>query len=137
MVVEDIMTRDPVTVDAESPVSEALRILHDLDVRHVPVVSAGALIGMLSDRDLRVAEIKALESATDIEDAVDDPLLGPIASVMRTNFISVTAEDDVAEVIDLMLEHKSGAVPVVERHSDTLVGIVSYIDILREAREFF
>lgn len=139
MVVEDIMTRDPVTVDSESPISEALRILHELEVRHLPVVDNGELVGMVSDRDLKPSEIKALEGAVELEDSDSppDPMSLPVASVMTGGVVSVTPEDEVTDVIDLMLEHKVGAVPVVERHGDTLVGIVSYIDVLREARELF
>lgn len=137
MVVQDIMTSDPVTVDADAPVSEALRILHDLDVRHVPVTENGALAGMISDRDVRASELKALESAADIDEEPVDPLAAPVAQLMSSNLISVTPEDDITDVIDLMLENKVGAVPVVERHSDTLVGIVSYVDVLREARDLF
>jgi acetoin utilization protein AcuB len=49
--------------------------------------------------------------------------------------VTVNPESDVAEVIDLMIEHKIGAVPVVEADSTRLVGIVSYVDALRAARD--
>jgi CBS domain-containing protein len=47
----------------------------------------------------------------------------------------VNPGDDLVEAIDLMIEHQIGAVPVVESGSTELVGIVSYVDALRAARE--
>jgi CBS domain-containing protein len=51
--------------------------------------------------------------------------------------VTVQAEDDVVEVIDAMLEHKIGALPVVAADSSLVVGIVSYLDVLRAARRAF
>lgn len=45
--------------------------------------------------------------------------------------------DRVCDVIDLMIEHRIGAVPVVELDGSKLLGIVSYLDVLRGARELF
>jgi acetoin utilization protein AcuB len=56
---------------------------------------------------------------------------------MTTDVISVNPETELEEVVDLMIEHKIGAVPVVEADSSKLVGIVSYIDALRAARDLF
>jgi CBS domain-containing protein len=50
---------------------------------------------------------------------------------MSSNVLSVGLEADLAEIIDLMLDQRVGAVPVVDADG-TLVGIVSYVDILRE-----
>ena len=47
----------------------------------------------------------------------------------------VTPGDDLVEAIDLMIEHRIGAVPVVDDGGTELVGIVSYVDALRAARE--
>ena len=47
----------------------------------------------------------------------------------------VHPESDVTEVVDLMIEHKIGALPVVEPGSLKLLGIVSYVDVLRAARD--
>jgi acetoin utilization protein AcuB len=47
----------------------------------------------------------------------------------------VDPETEVSEAIDLMIEHRIGALPVVEPDSTKLVGIVSYVDVLRAARD--
>jgi len=60
-----------------------------------------------------------------------------LREVMQTDVISVNAEADVGEVIEVMLDHKVGAVPVVDPGAEHLVGIVSYEDVLRAAQECF
>jgi acetoin utilization protein AcuB len=128
MVVEEIMSPDPFAVDVEATVETVLKQLMEADVRHLPVVENGALVGIVSDRDLREAAPGGIWS--------DSPLLGaPVSSVMSSNVVSVHPETDVVEAIDLIIEHRIGAVPVVEADSSKLVGIVSYVDALRAARE--
>ena len=53
MFVKDIMTENPVTATELMTVAEALGLLYELDVRHLPVVRGSELAGIVSDRDLR------------------------------------------------------------------------------------
>jgi acetoin utilization protein AcuB len=130
----DLMTEDPVTVTASSTVGEAMQILQELNVRHIPVVNqSNELVGMLSDRDLR---------AVSVPRTIDEEWLGelrialetPVARVMSSNVVTVQEEASMPEVIELMLDNKIGAVPVVDADS-ALVGIISYIDVLRELHD--
>jgi acetoin utilization protein AcuB len=131
MVVEEIMSREPIVVRATDSIRRAMSTSMEGDVRHLPVVDEGRLVGIVSDRDLRDAYRTAFYSA-----AVDDnPLDEAISKIMSSDVVSVNAETPLAEVIDLMIEHKVGALPVVEADSMDLVGIVSYVDVLRAARE--
>ena len=50
---EDVMTRHPVTMDITGTVQDAADLMCAADVRHIPVVEHGTLVGMISDRDLR------------------------------------------------------------------------------------
>ena len=52
MIARDLMTPDPLTVTPQASVAEVWDLMREVDVRHVPVVQGGALLGMLSDRDL-------------------------------------------------------------------------------------
>ena len=122
----DLMTEDPVTVPMMAKVRDAVRLLQQLDVRHLPVVDEeGTLVGMLSDRDLRglsFPEVIGAEYVGTIQTALD----APIASIMSSDVVSVDLEADVAEVIDLMLDLKIGAVPVVDTdqtHGRTYPGV--------------
>ena len=127
-----LMTTYPVTVTPEATVAEALDLMRDLDVRHLPVVERGALVGMLSDRDLRHVNLSRL--LTDA-DALRRELAAPVAELMRSDVICVEAETDLSDVIELLLENKIGALPVIQPDTQAVVGIVSYIDVLRAVQE--
>lgn len=127
----DIMSPHPVTVAPTTSVREAARLLQTLDVRHLPVVDEeGTLVGMLSDRDLRAVALPYLVGG-ELAGNVDAMLGTTVGTLMSGDVISVETEDDVSDVVELMLEHKIGAVPVVDGDG-ALVGIVSYVDVLRE-----
>jgi acetoin utilization protein AcuB len=131
MIANDLMTEDPITIGMTARIRDAVRKLHDLDIRHLPVVDeSGALVGMLSDRDLRAytcPEFFGTEYLGNVQTALD----APVSSIMTADVVSVDLEADAAEIIDLIIDLKIGAVPVVDS-DDKLVGIVSYIDLLRE-----
>jgi acetoin utilization protein AcuB len=121
MVVSEIMTPNPTTIDVGEDLDQALDAMAQLRVRHLPVTEEGRLIGMLSDRDL--APLRETASSSSDE-------LPSIASLMSADVASVNQEAEVVEVIDLMLEEKIGAVPVVDEDSGEVVGVVSYVDVL-------
>jgi acetoin utilization protein AcuB len=54
---------------------------------------------------------------------------------MSPDVIAVAPEAELGEVVDLLLEHRVGAVPVVRPETGELIGIVSYIDVLRVLRD--
>jgi acetoin utilization protein AcuB len=126
VVVQEIMTRNPYAIEANQSVREALHRLLSLDIRHLPVLDNGVLVGMLSDRDVR-----GIASAT-LTGEASDQLSAAVSDLMTRDPISVDPEADIGEVIDLMIENKVGALPVVAE--DKLIGIVSYVDVLRYAR---
>ena len=88
---------------------------------------------MLSDRDLREQRLPLMEELED-PDYADSLMQGSVSAVMKGGVLSVSTSDGVAEAIDIMVEYKVGAVPVVDGHTDELVGIVSYVDVLRALR---
>jgi acetoin utilization protein AcuB len=93
------------------------------------VVEDGALVGMVSDRDLaRYGFTLAAEGAGRHVATI-------VGEVMSPDVVAIEPETEVDEIIDLLLEHKVGALPVVDRATDTVVGIVSYIDVLRALRD--
>ncbi len=134
MVVKEIMTSEPVTADAGAKIRDVITALFELDVRHLPVVDGSSLVGIVSDRDLRSFMAPALVEL-DNPEAVASRLNQPISSIMHGDVLSVHPEAELSEVVDLMLDHKVGAVPVVDPDSDELVGIVSYMDLLKAARD--
>ena len=55
MKVKDVMAKDPFTIDPEAPLGTAMDVMRTGHLRHLPVVEAGQLIGIITDRDLRHA----------------------------------------------------------------------------------
>jgi CBS domain-containing protein len=130
MIARDLMTANPQTVSPKATVAEAWDLMRELDVRHLPVVEGGALVGMLSDRDLAHLDVgRVLTTAG--ADALRRELDTPIVQVMSSDVVFVETDAELSEIVALFLEHKIGAVPVVRTSSRTVVGIVSYVDVLR------
>lgn len=135
MVAGEIMTPDPIYATTETSVEEVIEILYENDIRHLPIIDEeGDLVGIISDRDIRSFALPAL-SEFDNREALNEALSSPISTVMTGDVQSVDVETDIAEVIDLMIQTRAGALPVVDRDTQDLVGIISYIDVLKAVRD--
>lgn len=130
MLVNELMTPNPRSLDVTGTVREAVTILADLDIRHLPIMEGSDLVGIVSDRDLR----QLLGPESDDPEVRSRRLDAPVSSAMSGDVISVSPEDEIGDVIDLMIENRLGGVPVVTEDPPELVGMVSYVDILREAK---
>ena len=120
LVARDLMTADPTVIDTETTIGEALDILATLEIRHLPVVTDGVLVGMLSEKDL-------MSSA-----GVAEKMARRVSSVMNTNVVSVDPDATVSDIAAAIVDNRVGAVPVVDGHEGDVVGIVSYVDVLRD-----
>ena len=134
MKVRDVMTPSPITVTPEATLAEVWGLMREADIRHVPVARGGILIGMLSDRDLAALDVGRVPTTAGA-DALGRTLDTPVISVMSADVISVEPEADLGDVIDLMIENKVGAIPVVLPDTREVVGIASYIDVLRAVQD--
>ena len=134
MSAQDLMTPNPVTVGPEATLAEVWDLMRDRGVRPVPVVEAGTLVGMLSDRDLAHVDLPRLLTLEGAE-SLRRELSIPVVKVMTPDVVAVGPEAEVGEVVDLLVEHRVGAVPVVRSETGELIGIVSYIDVLRALRD--
>jgi CBS domain-containing protein len=113
MTVRDVMTRQLVTIGPETPCDKALCLMAEHRIRHLPVVDAGRLVGMVSDRDLRSARVEAA---------------GVAARIMTADPATVTSATRVEHAARLMLDGGMGSLPVVD--GGALAGIVTYTDLL-------
>ncbi len=126
------MTPNPITADARTSIRAVMRQLFEMDIRHLPIVDDGQLVGIVSDRDLRdVASRLLAEGETDLSRL----LSSPVADLMSADVLSVDPETELADAVDLMIEHRIGALPVLAPGTDRLVGIISYVDVLRSVRD--
>ncbi len=122
--VEHMMTSDLATIPMGATAAEAAQTMHRLGLRHLPVVdAAGHLVGILSDRDLRGPMI-GLAAETPITAAT------PIEHLMTRDLVTARVGDLLGDVARKIVEHRIGAVPIVDS-ANTPVGILSYVDVLR------
>lgn len=129
MVAAEIMTTEPVTLPMTASVAEAIETLQSMNVRHLPIVdAAGTLVGMVSDRDL-AALMRSFVEGAEAERMETPPSEQRIADLMSGDPVAVDEDADVAEVVDVLVEDRIGAVPVVDA-GDHVVGIISYVDVL-------
>ena len=128
--VKERMTRNPATVKPEDRLQEAISKMERGHFRHLPVVEdGGKLIGMLSDRDIRL--IRPSLAFVGKEDATIQ--LRSIAVQQAAVFDPIKVRYDTAlkEAAELMLRWHVGGLPVVDE-GGKLIGIITYTDLLRE-----
>ena len=134
MRVRDIMTPDPVAIRADRTVREALEMLDAYDIRHLPVIEKGELVGILSDRSLSPWRQSLFEAESWHDVDMEALLLETrVTDVIERQVIFVSPDARLSAAIDQLLTFKIGAVPVVD--DGLLVGIVSYVDLLEQMRK--
>jgi acetoin utilization protein AcuB len=120
------MTSPVQVLPSDSTVSDAWTVMTHKGFHHIPVISMhGALVGMVSDRDL-MRHAPGLNTGTIPVQAAQRRL----AEVMTTRVISATPATDIREIARIMLDERIHAVPILDGHR-RLVGILSARDLLR------
>jgi CBS domain-containing protein len=117
-----------ITVTFDAPLSDALALMREHDVRRLPVVlDTGELCGMITQGDIRGADVLRLAGLDSV--TVADALRRvKVYEVMAERSLSVTPETGLREAAMLMIEHKIGGLPVVA-HSGDVVGIITESDL--------
>jgi CBS domain-containing protein len=127
MKVADVMTEEPLVIAAAETVGQADELMSEHNIRQIPVVDGQDLVGIVTDRDIRSFLSGSLLGDPE---AREQALHTPVRDVMTTEPVFVSPNDDLEEVVELMIEQKIGGIPVVDE-AEGLVGIVTYIDLLR------
>jgi len=110
------MILDPVTLDVDSKVSDAVKIMEDYRIGGIPVIDSGRkLIGIITNRDLRFQKDYSL----------------PIERIMTKDNL-ITAEEGIGleAAEDILQEHRIEKLPIVDK-AGTLLGLITYKDILK------
>ena len=131
MIAQEVMTPNPVHVDVSTPIREAIAQLLETDVRHLPITDRGALAGIISDRDMRPF-VSIIPLDQENRESLEKKLDEPVATIMQGDVLSVHVESELEELVDMMIDQKIGAVPVIDDNR-ALVGIISTIDLLKVA----
>ncbi|KAF0994113.1 acetoin utilization AcuB family protein [Geobacillus sp. TFV-3] len=125
MLVEQVMKSPVVTLRPTNTIAEALQLLRQHRIRHLPVVDEeGRLVGLVTNQDLREASPSIFRLHEQWED-----LEKPVGDVMKTDVIVGHPLDFVEEVAALFYEHRIGCLPIVNHGK--LVGIITQTDLLR------
>lgn len=127
--IREIMKTRVVTIGASDRLSTVEDIMTLGGVRHMPVMSLGRLVGVVSERDLLRASISHLDAAAREDRRVFLNAI-EIEAVMSAPPVVVGPGADVTEAAELMANHKIGCLPVVDSAGD-LVGLVTETDLLR------
>ena len=135
MEASEIMERKVFSLGTNSSLMDAASVMHEHNIRHLPIVEHNEVIGILSERDLRGFLEELYESTQGTNQGIRRDNIS-IREVMQMKPLSVDASADIVDVIDLMLENKVGAIVVADELGQ-LRGIISYEDILKVAREKF
>ena len=135
--VSDYMTSEPITLSPEDTLLQALETMRLRGVRRLPVTVAGALVGLVTEGDLKRAEPSTL---TGSEEEFNRVMEGTsISRIMIQSPITVTADSALLEAAETMYGTKYGALPVVS--DGRLAGILTgndlahaLVDVLRTAK---
>lgn len=133
MLVRSRMTSHVHTASPETTLADALAMTRQHRIRHLPVLENGRMVGLLSDRDLRLAIPPAW--AVDHRELLAALHQRRVGEIMITEIITVAPETPVEEAAKLLYTHRIGCVPVLD--GSVLVGILTETDLLRAFTELF
>lgn len=128
MRVSDWMKRDLVHVSPSESVRKAWALLREHRIRHLPVMDQGTLVGIVTDRDVRLVFPSALTSGAKEQDPADALEKVKVQEIMTKQVTTVTPDTSIADVARILLERRIGGLPVVQQ--GRLVGIITKTDIL-------
>ncbi len=120
------MTRQPWTVSHDASLSQAMELMRQHQVRHLPVLDAGKLVGVISERDIfKLERLRFLDGHFTVEDA------------MNRDVYTADLDEPVDTVVETMAASKFGAVVVIDRRTavqgvfTTVDGMQVLADVLR------
>jgi len=120
MLVRDIMSSPVITITPDTRMQDAYRLMQEKGIRHLPVIDRNGLVGVITDRDLRLAT-SALSPSPFPPDS-------QVAEAMCRNPLTADAGDPVEDAARTMRDRKIGCLPVLEE--EQLVGIITGVNLL-------
>ncbi|MDB4997179.1 MAG: domain protein AcuB [Myxococcaceae bacterium] len=121
--VQKYMTTSPHSIGVEQTLAHAHAVMKKFDIRHLPVLTGGKLVGIVSDRDLQF-----VETLRDV-----DPATMQVEQAMSTEVYSVSPDAPLDEVVGEMGLKKYGSAVVMDH--DKVVGMFTTTDVCRAFAE--
>lgn len=127
MKVIHVMTANPLTVGPSDTMQRVEEIMHEHDIRQLPVIDGNKLVWIITDRDIRsFLGLRSLGTRASQARATGTT----VELVMTTNPVTLSLDDDLRDAVELLIEEKIGGIPVMDAE-ERLVGIATYVDVLR------
>jgi acetoin utilization protein AcuB len=128
MTVSELMTTSLITVSPETPVLDARQLMLEKRIRHLLVADGSKLVGIVTDRDIR---LNLPSPATSLSVWEINYLLArmTVVSAMTKQVVTIGPRQQARDAAQMMLDHRIGALPVVD--GDRLAGIITETDLLR------
>ncbi len=120
MLIREVMNKDVITISPDTKLSDAYELMNKKNTRHLPVVDIDKLVGVATDRDLRLATSRLAKKFFDPDTPVKEIMSQPVQFAHPADPIEIATQ--------IMREFKIGCMPVVE--NSKLVGIVTITDLL-------
>jgi acetoin utilization protein AcuB len=132
MRIRELMSDKPITVDPETSMLEARQRMREERIRHLMVTDNARVVGIVTDRDIR---LNLPSPATSLSVWEVNYLLArlTVREIMTASVIVVDPDRPIGEAARIMIDHKIGALPVVDE--GRLVGIVTESDFVRAMAE--
>ena len=125
MKIRTLMTKNVTCISPSDSLCEAYNLMHELEVRHLPVVDENnQLVGILSNRDI-------LLEATSDNGVVLVPSVD-VESVMTTDVVTCRTSDSLSDIAETLLSRKIDAIPVVDGFGE-IIGIITSTDFIELA----
>ena len=129
MLVRERMSRSPVTISTDVPITEALKVMRKHSVRRLPVLDKeGRMVGIVSEKDLLYASPSSASSLSIYEMHYMLSQL-KVTEVMATDVTTISADTPLEEAARIMADNKIGGLPVLQ--DGRLVGIITETDIFK------
>jgi acetoin utilization protein AcuB len=124
--IREFMTPTPQTIGLTQPLEVAHRLMREHDIRHLPVLDRGRLVGLVSERDLHF-----IETLRGIDQGVV-----PVAEAMTPEPFTVRPDAPIDQVVRRMAAKKYGSCVIVDR-SGKVDGVFTTVDALRILADVF
>jgi len=130
MKASEVLTEPPITIEPAASINEARKIMEHCRIRHLPVVQDQKVVGLVSDRDILITMGRRQRQACKPASAAgDEPALPDrVEQIMSAPPHCIGGEAYLDQVVEMMLEHKISALPVMA--DDGLLGVVTKTDLV-------
>jgi acetoin utilization protein AcuB len=129
MLVKGWMTSDVLTIDEDTSMMKASEIMRENNIRRLPVMHKGKLVGIVTDRDIKEAS-PSKATTLDVHELYYLLSELKIKDIMSTHVFTISPEETVEKAAVKMLEHHISGLPVVN-DKGKVVGLITQWDIFK------